>query len=105
MRPLLSSTLPVYTGLTYVETFLYDSDTRHHATAVAVGGGSLFALSPGKGIVAHREPKGVVHAYVALRKPVEWFDSIDFSDGPWLSLVLPKSSLMGSGVPGAHHRQ
>ena len=80
VRPLLSLTPPVYTGLTYVETFLHDSDTRHHASAVAVGGGSLLALSPGKGIVAHREPKEVVHTYVALRKSAEWFDSIDFSD-------------------------
>ena len=80
VRPLLSSAQPVYTGLTYVETFLHDSDTRHRTAALAVGGGSLFALSPGKGIIAHREPNEVVHTYVALRKSVELFDSIDFSD-------------------------
>ena len=80
VRPLLSLAQPVYTGLTYVETFLHDSDTRHQTAALAVGGGSLFALSPGKGIIAHREPNEVVHTYVALRKSVEWFDSIDFSD-------------------------
>ena len=80
VRPLLSSAQPVYTGLTYVETFLHDSDTRHRTAALVVGGGSLFALSTGKGMIAHREPNGVVLTYVALKKSVEWFDGIDFSD-------------------------
>ena len=61
VRPLLSSAQPVYTGLTYVETFLHSSDTRHQTAALAVGGGSLFALSPGKGIIAHREPPEGAH--------------------------------------------
>ncbi len=30
--------------------------------------------------MAHREPNGVLHAYIALRKPEAWFKSIDFSD-------------------------
>lgn len=80
VRPLLSPEQPAYTGLTYVETFLHDSDARHPATARAVGGGSLFALSPGKGLIAHREPGGVLHTYAALRKPATWFDKIDFSN-------------------------
>jgi 2-polyprenyl-6-methoxyphenol hydroxylase-like FAD-dependent oxidoreductase len=40
----------------------------------------LFALAPGKGIAAHREPNGVLHTYVELNKPKDWIDSIDFSD-------------------------
>ena len=35
---------------------------------------------PGKGIQAHREAGGVLHTYVALTRPEEWFDSIDFTD-------------------------
>jgi 2-polyprenyl-6-methoxyphenol hydroxylase-like FAD-dependent oxidoreductase len=80
VRPLLSEAKPAYVGTTFIETYLFDSHTRHKASAEAIGGGALFALSPGKGIVAHREPKGVLHTYVALRKPKEWIDSIDFSD-------------------------
>lgn len=80
VRQLVSSTQPVYTGLTYIETFLHNSDARHHATAVAVGGGSLFALFPGKGIIAHREPNEIIHTYISIKNSVEWFDSIDFSD-------------------------
>ncbi|MBP3955676.1 FAD-dependent monooxygenase [Gemmata sp. G18] len=80
VRPLLSEAKPTYTGTTFVETYLLDSDARHRASAVAVGGGSMMAPVEGKGIFAHREPNGVLHAYVILCKPREWVDGIDFSD-------------------------
>jgi 2-polyprenyl-6-methoxyphenol hydroxylase-like FAD-dependent oxidoreductase len=80
VRPLLSDVTPRYTGLSFVETYLYDADTRHPAAAKAVGGGSLFALAPGKGIQAHRESGGTLHTYVALSAPRDWFDAIDFTD-------------------------
>jgi len=80
VRPLLSEAKPVYVGTSFVETYLFDSDIRHKASAEAVGGGSLFALAPGRGIAAHREPNGALHTYVQLNKPKEWMDSIDFSD-------------------------
>ena len=65
IRPLLSDATPEYVGTTFIETYLHDADERHPATAEAVGGGSLLALTPGKGIVAHRESGGVLHTYVA----------------------------------------
>lgn len=80
VRPLVSTAWPQYTGLTYVETYLFDADLRHAASAAAVGGGSLFATAPGKGILAHREPNGSLHTYVALTRPKAWFARIDFSD-------------------------
>ncbi|MGW5719955.1 FAD-dependent oxidoreductase [Amycolatopsis sp. NPDC003865] len=78
VRPLLSPATPEYIGRSYVETFLYDSDTRHPAAAKAVGDGAMLALAPGKGIQAHRETDGTLHTYVALTRPVEWFG--DFTD-------------------------
>ncbi|WP_269859446.1 FAD-dependent oxidoreductase [Streptomyces sp. RPT161] len=80
VRPLLSSATPEYAGLTFVETYLFDSDTRHPTSAKTVGGGSLFALAPGKGIQAHRESGGTLHTYVTLLKPQDWFACIDFTD-------------------------
>ncbi|HEX7814955.1 NAD(P)/FAD-dependent oxidoreductase [Dyella sp.] len=79
VRPLVSKATPVYTGMAFVETYLLDSDNRHPAVARMVGGGSLSATMPGKGIMAHREPGGVLHTYVALRKPQAWMADIDFS--------------------------
>ena len=80
VRPLLSEAKPAYVGTTYIETYLFDSDNSHKASAETVGGGALFAAAPGKGIVAHREPHGVLHTYVALNKPEDWIARIDFSD-------------------------
>ncbi|RMB82665.1 NAD(P)/FAD-dependent oxidoreductase [Streptomyces shenzhenensis] len=81
IRPLLSTATPEYTGTSFVETYLFDADTRHPAAAKAVGGGSLFAVDPGKRqIGAHREKDGTLHAYVVLSKPLDWFAGVDFAD-------------------------
>ncbi len=80
VRPLLCEAKPAYAGMTYVETYLFDSDARHKASAEAVGGGGMFAMAPGKGIMAHREPNGVLHTYAGLKKPEDWFGGIGFSD-------------------------
>ncbi len=80
VRPLLTDVKPTFVGTTYVETYLFDVDVRHPATAAVVGDGAMLALAPGKGIVAHREASGVLHTYVALTKPKDWAASIDFTD-------------------------
>ncbi|WP_406151103.1 FAD-dependent oxidoreductase [Streptomyces sp. NBC_01012] len=81
VRPLLSGAEPEYTGTSFVETWLFDADTRHPAAAKAVGGGSMFALEPGeRQIGAHREKGGILHTYVMLTKPQDWFDGIDLTD-------------------------
>ncbi|MEU0793939.1 NAD(P)/FAD-dependent oxidoreductase [Amycolatopsis sp. NPDC005961] len=77
VRPLLSGATPAYVGFSVVETFLYDADIRHPGAAKAVGGGSLFALAPGRGILAHREGGGTLHAYTQLRKPSDWLADAD----------------------------
>lgn len=80
VRALLLDAKPVYAGKTFVETFLFDSDRLHPASATAVGGGALFAMASGQGIFAHREPHGVLHAYIALNTPEDWMATIDFTD-------------------------
>ncbi|MGY1498713.1 FAD-dependent oxidoreductase [Streptomyces sp. QTS52] len=80
VRPLLSDATPAYTGMSFVETYLFDSDTRHPTHAKTVGGGALFALAPGKGLGAHRERGGTLHTYVMLTEPQDWFAGIDLTD-------------------------
>lgn len=80
IRPLLSDAEPRYVGTTFVETYLYDADVRHPAAAEAVGAGAMYALAPGQGITAHREAGGVLHTYVQLNRPMDWFAGIDFTD-------------------------
>lgn len=77
VRPVLSGATPEYVGVCSVETFLFDADTRHPAAAEAVGAGSLFALAPGKGLLAHREGDGTLHTYAQLRKPEDWLADPD----------------------------
>ncbi|MFF7280504.1 FAD-dependent monooxygenase [Streptomyces griseorubiginosus] len=80
VRPLLSAAVPAYTGMSCVEVYLHDADTRHPASAKVVGGGALYALAPGKGFVTHREKGSNLHTYVMLARPQEWFADIDFTD-------------------------
>jgi 2-polyprenyl-6-methoxyphenol hydroxylase-like FAD-dependent oxidoreductase len=80
VRPLLSDATPEYIGMSGVETYLFDADTRHPSVAKAVGDGSLFTLAPGKGLLAHREKGGTLHTYVMLARPRDWFEDVDFTD-------------------------
>lgn len=80
VRAVLSDAKPEYAGMSYVETYLYDVTERHAATAKTVGDGAMYALIPGKGFLAHREQGDIIHTYVVLSRPVEWFDGIDFDD-------------------------
>lgn len=80
VRPLLSNATPEYFGVCSVETFLFDAETRHPASAKVVGAGSLFALAPGRGLLAHREGGGTLHTYVQLQKPQDWFTDLDTTD-------------------------
>ncbi len=82
IRPLLTDAVPGYLGSSIVETYLYDSETRHAAAAKAVGGGSMFGHGPipGKGINAHRERGGTLHTYTEISEPLAWFEAIDFGD-------------------------
>ena len=80
IRPLLSDARPAYSGLSFVETDLLDADVRHPGSAAVIGGGMLFALGEGKGMLAHRESDGSLHVYTALVAAEDWSTGIDFAD-------------------------
>lgn len=80
VRPLLSDARPQYSGMSYIDTHLTDVEDRHAASAAAVGPGSLYALEPGKGFLAHREAGDRIHTYLVLDRPAEWFEQLDFTD-------------------------
>lgn len=80
VRALVSNEKPVYAGMSYIDTFLHNVDEKHSASAAAVGAGAMYALIPGKGFLAHREAGDVIHTYVIVTRPLEWFEDIDFSD-------------------------
>ncbi|WP_405013951.1 FAD-dependent oxidoreductase [Kitasatospora sp. NBC_01539] len=80
VRPLVSDAVPAYSGLSFVEIDLLDADTRHPESAAVVGGGMLFALGAGQGLLAHREIDGSLHVYAALRTPEDWAATVDPAD-------------------------
>jgi 2-polyprenyl-6-methoxyphenol hydroxylase-like FAD-dependent oxidoreductase len=77
VRPLVSSARPAYLGISFVESRITRAKELHPRLAAVVGAGSLFALSPGKAILAHREPNDEICAYAALTVPLEELERID----------------------------
>jgi 2-polyprenyl-6-methoxyphenol hydroxylase-like FAD-dependent oxidoreductase len=88
VRPLVSAVTPTYAGVSFIEVGLRDADRRHPGPAEVVGGGMLFALGAGQGFLAHREPDGGLHIYIALRRPQEWIAAVDWSDSAKGKAVL-----------------
>jgi 2-polyprenyl-6-methoxyphenol hydroxylase-like FAD-dependent oxidoreductase len=80
VRPLLSDAHPEYLGISFIEVDHQDADRRHPIPASVVGGGMLFALGAGRGMLAHREPGDSLHIYIAVRKPQDWMGGIDWTD-------------------------
>jgi len=87
VRPLLSEVKPAYAGISFIETFLFDGNSRHAASAELVGDGTLMAVVPNKGILAHRHPNGTLQTYVALNRSEDWFARLDLSD-PMAAMAL-----------------
>ncbi|MBK3575917.1 FAD-dependent monooxygenase [Streptomyces sp. MBT65] len=82
VRRLLSDALPVYTGVTFVETGLNDADTRHPELAGLTGNGTMMALDDNHGFVAQRNSGGHIRVYVGMRVPEDWYGraALDLTD-------------------------
>lgn len=80
VRPLLTDAKPAYSGTCFIEIGLAANDERYAASIAAIGTGTLMAVAPGLGILAHRNADGSVAGYVALNEPEDWISSVDFCD-------------------------
>ena len=82
VRPLLSDAQPIYLGVSFIETHLFDAEARHPESITLIGHGSMFALSDEKGLITHRDGDGSLTIYIALKTPEHWVTSsgIDFLD-------------------------
>jgi len=98
VRPLLTRVEPEYVGTTFVEIRIADGDARHPASADVIGGGTVMAVEPGRGILAHRFASGMLSGYVALCKPEAWFGRLDLSN-PKLAMRLISAEFPGWAPP------
>lgn len=72
VRPLVTDASPVHSGTCFLELDLDADDPRAHAAAAVIGAGTLMAVAPGQGILAHRNADGSIHTYVAVNRPEAW---------------------------------
>jgi 2-polyprenyl-6-methoxyphenol hydroxylase-like FAD-dependent oxidoreductase len=80
VRPLLTEVRPIYSGTCFIEIGLSHHDSGYAASIAMIGTGTLMAVAPGRGILAHRNADGSATGYVALNEPEEWIRSVDFGD-------------------------
>jgi 2-polyprenyl-6-methoxyphenol hydroxylase-like FAD-dependent oxidoreductase len=78
VRPLLSSTTPTYTGVTFIEFGLDDVDQKHSTLAQLVGHGGMFAPADNKGLMAQRNGHGHIRVYAGMRVPETWISASGF---------------------------
>jgi len=71
-RALLSPALPVYSGITYIETGVPNADEAAPEVTALVGHGSLFALDDAKAIIAQRNGGGTLRIYLSLAVEEDW---------------------------------
>ncbi|MFJ9376896.1 FAD-dependent oxidoreductase [Streptomyces sp. NPDC101455] len=80
VRPAVSSVTPHYTGVTSIETFLDDVDTRHPDLARLIGDGSAAVYGVNRSLVAQRNSGGHVKVYTKFRAPLDWHTDLDLAD-------------------------
>jgi 2-polyprenyl-6-methoxyphenol hydroxylase-like FAD-dependent oxidoreductase len=80
VRPSVSTAVPSYTGTCFIERHLAAGDARYSRSVDLIGLGTLMAVAPGKGVLAHRNQDGSVHVYVAINAPEDFIAELDFSD-------------------------
>ncbi|MGW7695458.1 FAD-dependent oxidoreductase [Streptomyces asiaticus] len=73
VRRVLTDAVPLYTGVTFVETGLNDADNRHPSLAALTGNGTMMALDDNLGFVAQRNSGGHIRVYVGMRTPQDWY--------------------------------
>ena len=92
VRPILTTVLPHYSGISGIDLRFSGVDTRHPAIAKLVGQGSYFALGESKSLMAQRNGDGSIRVYVWAKRPKNWIQDcgIDFSDGAAAKAAVAK---------------
>jgi 2-polyprenyl-6-methoxyphenol hydroxylase-like FAD-dependent oxidoreductase len=72
VRPAVSSAVPGYTGVSFLEAWFSDVDNRHPDIAQLVGPGSAAAADGDRGLFAQRNSGNHIRVYIIQRVPADW---------------------------------
>ncbi|MGW5397585.1 FAD-dependent oxidoreductase [Streptomyces sp. NPDC003952] len=72
VRRALSPALPAYTGVSFLEAWFHEVETRHPAIAELVGRGGAAAADGERGLFAQRNSGGHIRVYLIQRVPADW---------------------------------
>jgi 2-polyprenyl-6-methoxyphenol hydroxylase-like FAD-dependent oxidoreductase len=76
VRPLLSSAVPQYTGVTFFEMHHSEAAAHDPASVATVGKGNMFALGERRAINGHLTASGGIHIYAATRMELQARDVV-----------------------------
>ncbi|MBA6436969.1 FAD-dependent oxidoreductase [Streptomyces sp. GMR22] len=75
VRPAVSTALPEYTGISFLEAWFSDVDDRHPEIAELVGLGIAHAADGERSLVAQRNSGNQIRVYIIQRLPVDWISA------------------------------
>ncbi|MFN3008753.1 FAD-dependent oxidoreductase [Mycolicibacterium wolinskyi] len=77
VRRSVSGVEPAYTGTCFIEIGSPPGQLLSHESAQIIGRGTLMAVAPGLGILAHHNADGALSGYVAVNTTLEQIASLD----------------------------
>ncbi|MHA3021586.1 FAD-dependent oxidoreductase [Mycobacterium sp. BMJ-28] len=80
VRQAVSGVAPGYTGTCFVTIQSPSGHQLSPSHKAIIGRGTLMAVAPGQGILAHHNADGTLSGYVAVNEPQDWVESINTSD-------------------------
>ncbi|WP_445518577.1 FAD-dependent oxidoreductase [Streptomyces sp. NEAU-174] len=75
VRPAVSTAIPEYTGISFLEAWFSDVDDRHPEIAELVGLGIAHAADGERSLVAQRNSGNQIRVYIIQRLPVDWISA------------------------------
>jgi 2-polyprenyl-6-methoxyphenol hydroxylase-like FAD-dependent oxidoreductase len=81
VRSYITDVKPFYSGITAIELWANDVDTKNPWLSKFVGQGTMFMFDEGRAIISQRNGNNAVRTYAGVRQPVTWLEDcgIDWS--------------------------
>ncbi|MFK4037130.1 FAD-dependent oxidoreductase [Nonomuraea wenchangensis] len=90
VRRAVSPATPRYTGMSFLEAWFHDVETRHPDIAELVGQGGAAAADGERGLFAQRNGGDHIRAYIIQRVPADWITAGALTDDGIRALLLER---------------